>query len=134
VVTITANHTTVQRGTKVTISGVVRPDEHTVQLQQLGRSWRMVGSALPREGRFSFVVTPTTDGLKRYRVVVPRDDDPELVGVSNVVEVRVGSPGQGGGLPITGPAAAPVAGSALVLILAGLGLVRLGRRRPAGTR
>jgi hypothetical protein len=74
-----------------------------------------------------------------------------LVGVSNVLEVRVGAPGQGGegggegggdgggdggdaGLPITGPATAPLAGSALVLILLGVGLVRLGRRRPAGTR
>jgi hypothetical protein len=129
-VTITANRTAVQRGTKVTISGVVRPGQHSVQLQQLGRAWRTVGSASAIEGRFSFVVTPTTDGLKRYRVVVP-NDDPELVGVSNVVQVRVGSSGQGGGLPITGPAAAPLVGSALVLILAGVGLVRLGRRRPS---
>jgi len=133
VVTIRADDTTVQRGTKVTISGVVRPDEYSVQLQQLGRAWRTVGSALPQEGRFSFVVRPETDGVQRYRVVVP-NDDPALVGVSNVVEVQVGAAGQGGGLPITGAAAAPLAGSALVLILAGAGLVRLGRRRPTRAR
>jgi hypothetical protein len=133
VVTITANHTAVQRGAKVTISGVVRPGQHSVQLQQLGRAWRTLGSASASEGRFSFVVTPTADGLERYRVVAP-NDDPELVGVSNILEVQVGPAGQGGGLPITGPATAPLAGSALILILAGIGLIRLGRRRPVATR
>ncbi|HEU5108793.1 MAG TPA: hypothetical protein VFT95_09570 [Micromonosporaceae bacterium] len=137
-ITITADRTAVRPGTKVTISGVVRPSMHSVQLQQLGRAWRTVGSALPdQQGRFSFAVTPRADGLQRYRVVVP-NEDPDLVGVSNVIQVRVGSSGQGGGgggegLPITGSAAAPLAGGALVLILAGVVLMRLGRRRPAGT-
>jgi hypothetical protein len=143
VITIEADRTTVRPGTKVTISGVVRPPVYSVQVQQLGRAWRTLGSALVSEGRFSFVVTPRTEGVQQYRVVAP-NDDPELVGVSNVVKVRVESAGQGGsqsggagggaGLPITGPATAPLVGGALVLILAGVGLVRLGRHRPDGAR
>jgi hypothetical protein len=139
VITIKADRSTVRPGTKVTISGVVRPSRtvhiDSVHLQQLGRGWRTIDSALlGTRDRFSFVVTPRTDGVHRYRVVIPGEADRPM-GVSNVVEVRVGSPGQGGGegggegLPITGPATAPLVGGALVLILVGAGLVRLGRRR-----
>jgi LPXTG-motif cell wall-anchored protein len=104
-----------------------------------GSSWRTLGTALLLDqGRYAFVVWPTGAGTHRCRVVMPRPDDPALRAESAVVLVRVpaagGSDGGGDVLPVTGPAAGPLAAGAGALILLGIGLVLVGRRRPRGNR
>ncbi|NJP30609.1 hypothetical protein [Micromonospora thermarum] len=142
VVTATASRTTVVTGTKVTFTGTVKPTSGVnVELQQLhGSTWRKVGSTfLDDRGGFTFDVTPKAVGTHRYRAIVP-NDEPELVGVSETVVLRVTAPGAGGqpgagaggsdgGLPITGPAVGPMVGGAAALLLAGAGLMLIGRRR-----
>ncbi|MFI7578587.1 hypothetical protein [Micromonospora sp. NPDC049497] len=141
VVTATASRTTVVTGTKVTFTGTVAPGGYNAELQELRNStWRKVDSALINDrGAFTLDITPKAVGTHRYRVIVP-NDDPELVGVSETIVVRVTAPGGGGqpgagaggsdgGLPVTGPAVGPMVGSAAALLLAGVGLMLIGRRR-----
>lgn len=146
VVTATASSTTVVTGTKVTFTGTVVPGGYNVELQELRNStWRKIDSALINDrGAFTLDITPKAVGTHRYRVIVP-NDDPELVGVSETIVVRVTAPGAGGqpgagaggsdgGLPITGPAVGPMVGTAAALLLAGVGLMLIGRRRGAMRR
>ncbi|MEV1144172.1 hypothetical protein [Micromonospora sp. NPDC049799] len=141
VVTATASRTTVVTGTKVTFTGTVAPGGYNAELQELRNStWRKVDSALINDrGAFTLDITPKAVGTHRYRVIVP-NDDPELVGVSETIVVRVTAPGGGGqpgagaggsegGLPVTGLAVGPMVGSAAALLLAGVGLMLIGRRR-----
>ncbi|MER7994563.1 hypothetical protein [Micromonospora chalcea] len=148
-VTAKANRTTVTPGTTVTITGEVKPDAGwNIELQQLqGRTWRKVAADLTSgdRGAYRIPITPKTPGTLRYRVVVP-SEDPATVGVSEVVTVRVStpggepSPGGGGGggtvggggtggLPITGPATAPLVAGGGALLIVGAGLMLLARRR-----
>ena len=155
-VTATASKTTVRTATKVTFTGTVAPAALSVNLQQLRNSnWRTVDSALVNDsGGFTLGVTPKAVGTYRYRVIVP-NDDPELVGVSETVVVQVTVPvattpagagphegtghqaaggsnsGGSGSLPITGPSVAPMVGGGAALLLAGTGLMLVGRRRRA---
>lgn len=150
VVTATASKTTVRTGTKVTFTGTVVPEGYSVNLQQLRNSaWRTVDSAVVNDrGGFTLDATPKAVGTYHYRVIVP-SDDPELVGVSETIVVQVtapgatspagagpqpgggSNPGGSGGLPITGPAVAPMVGGAAALLLVGAGLMLAGRRRRA---
>ncbi|GLY23449.1 hypothetical protein [Micromonospora sp. NBRC 101691] len=142
-VTATADRTSVPAGTKVTFTGTVKPAGETgVELQeQVDGAWRtMVDGTVPDKGRFTLAVTPKGAGGHQYRVVVP-DPDRELVGASRTIVVQVAGSGTGGGddpgtLPITGlPPVLPMAGGALVIVFAGIGLTLVGRRRrvPAGS-
>ncbi|MBQ1058937.1 hypothetical protein [Micromonospora sp. C32] len=148
-VTAKANRTTVRPGTTVTFTGVVKPDDSIdIELQQLqGRTWRKVaaGWAHGDNNAYRIAIVLKTPGTFRYRVVVP-NGDPALVGVSEVVTVRVAapssepSPGGGGGggtvggggtggLPITGPATAPLVAGGTALLVVGAALMLLARRR-----
>ncbi|WBB78937.1 hypothetical protein O7606_22510 [Micromonospora sp. WMMD882] len=134
-ITASADRTTVQPGTKVTFTGTVKPSGlSTVELQQLkdGKWQKVTSGQLDDRSRFTLTVTPKATGEHSYRVARP-SDDPELVGASKTIVVRVTtSGGDGGGdgeLPITGPATLPMVGGALALIAVGTGLTLLGRRR-----
>ncbi|XTZ16288.1 hypothetical protein ACQSSU_02480 [Micromonospora echinospora] len=144
-VTATADRTSVPAGTKVTFTGTVKPSGGTgVELQeQVDGAWRtVVDGTVPDNGRFTLAVTPKGAGGHQYRVIVPNPDR-ELVGASRTIVVQVAGTGSGTGggddsgtLPITGlPPVLPMAGGALALVLAGIGLTLAGRRRrvPAGS-
>lgn len=132
VISASADRASVRPNQKVTISGAVRPLSVTneVKLQRFDTKWRTIGSGLVQsDGGFTLQDRPRTEGVTRYRVVA-ENDDPEQVGRSKVIEVRVTAAGEGGGggLPITGPAALPLVGGGLLLVAVGVGLLRLGRR------
>ncbi|MGC4901797.1 hypothetical protein ACLQ2Y_20935 [Micromonospora echinospora] len=149
IVAVKANRTTVTPGTTVTFTGMVKPAASwQLQLQQLqGRTWRKVAGTSSNDlGAYRMAVTPKTPGTLRYRVVIP-NQDPALVGVSEVVTVRVSTPGGEprpdggggggggtagggtGGLPITGAATAPLVAGGAALMIVGAGLMLLARRR-----
>lgn len=133
VVTATASRTTAPPGTKITFTGAVKPlGETRVQLQQLrAGAWHTVATgAIGDGGRFTLEVAPTVAATYQYRAIVP-NPDPELLGVSRTIVVRVTASGSGGGdgLPVTGPAVLPTMGGGLALVLVGVGLTLVGRRR-----
>ncbi|OZV79774.1 hypothetical protein CA850_17160 [Micromonospora echinospora] len=140
-VTAKVDRTSVPPGTKVTFTGTVEPSSaSSLELQeQVDGTWRtVVDGTVGDGGRYTLPVTPKGAGGHRYRVIVP-NSDPELVGASQAVVVQVTGGGSGGGdgsdtLPITGlPPVLPMAGGALALIFAGVGLTLAGRRRRVAT-
>ncbi|MEU4566451.1 hypothetical protein [Micromonospora sp. NPDC023956] len=135
VVTASADRTAVPPGTKVTFTGTVAPWSVTnVQLQEkVDGAWRTVAEgSVGDASRFSLAVTPKGTGAHHYRVTAPSD----VVGVSRTIVVQVNPAGSGAGdgdgsgtLPITGSPVSSMAGGGLVLVVAGIGLALLGRRR-----
>ncbi|SCL14591.1 hypothetical protein [Micromonospora inyonensis] len=137
--TLTAevDRASVPPGTEVAFTGTVEPSSaSSLELQErVDGTWRTVADGMiGDDGRCTLRVTPKGAGGHQYRVIVP-NPDPELVGASRTVVVRVTAGGSGGGdgsgtLPITdSPPVVPMAGGALALILAGVGLTLAGRRR-----